>query len=310
MKKNKLEQKLINYAIFDKSNIKLAPVAEILEDFDFEEIAMGWHTRVYKLKDNSWVFKEGRWDFSVEFLGDLRFPLPQWGADMIFKSMGHEYFPTEKGIIKDYEDYLKFAQYFGYFGDSSYGNIPGIDFVRTAQKFFRNSLIYKKSEVERHYGIELSENIFKVLESDIKYHNFLPKEYLLIGKSINPKNGDKITSYIFQEFIKGQSLRNVDVKNLDKTNKQKVALMIYLILIMNMEIKLLPDTRPRYAFFEAYDWLTKTDNIMINEKLGPKFIDTRWFWDSSANVIKRGFIIPDVMISISLNYINKFLEDV
>lgn len=310
MKIDRFEKDLIKHAVFDTSNIKIAPIDLILENKEFTEIAMGWHTRVFILKDKSWVFKEGRWDFSVEFLGDLRFPLPQWGANILFRSMGHEYFPTRKGILKDFTDYLKFAQYFGFFAGEEYSTIPGIDFMKTSQKFFRNSLIYKKSEVERYYGIELSENIFKILETDVKYHNFLPKEYLLIGKSISPQNKGKTTSFIFQEFIKGESLRNVDLKSIDKKNKQKVALMIYLILIMNMEIKLLPDTRPRYTFFEAYDWLTKTDNIFVSEKNGPKFIDTRWFWDSSANLVKRGFIIPDVMITISKNYINKFLEDV
>jgi len=85
-------------------------------------------------------------------------------------------------------------------------------------------------------------------------------------------------------------------------------LMIYLILLMNYQIHLVPDTRPRYPILQVGNWLTKTDNIIATEdKI--KFIDTRWFWDYNSNPIKRGLIIPDMIINLAKSYINVLLNE-
>jgi len=83
--------------------------------------------------------------------------------------------------------------------------------------------------------------------------------------------------------------------------------LVYLILLMNYQIHLVPDTRPRYPLLQVNNWLTKTDNIILS-KDDIKFIDTRWLWDYNSNIIKRGVVIPDMILNISKSYIVNLLK--
>jgi hypothetical protein len=140
-------------------------------------------------------------------------------------------------------------------------------------------------------------------------HNFLPKEYLVYGKSWSAQNQDKNTYFIFQEYVEGKLLH--DYRNEDLSNKQleQITLFIYLLLLMDMQTGLIPDTRPRYPLIEAYDWLRKTDNMMVSEN-GMKFIDTRWMWNTKDNFIKRGTIIPTLTRNLCKMYLNYFLKKI
>jgi hypothetical protein len=104
-------------------------------------------------------------------------------------------------------------------------------------------------------------------------------------------------------------MHDFDEKTLTQDTKKQMVLLVYLILLMNYQIHLVPDTRPRYMLLQVNNWLTKTDNIMLNNK-EVKFIDTRWLWDYKSNIIKRGLIIPDMIINISKTYLTELLKDV
>ena len=164
-------------------------------------------------------------------------------------------------------------------------------------------------DLEQFYQIKFDAKLKTILEAELKYHNFLPKEYLLIGDSISEENKGKPTFFIVQKFVKGQLLHDVDDRKLSTDVQKQLVLLTYLILLMNYQIHLVPDTRPRYPLFQAYNWLTKTDNIIVSENQ-VKFIDTRFFWDYKASFVRRGFVIPDMIIGLSKNYINEMLKHV
>lgn len=104
-------------------------------------------------------------------------------------------------------------------------------------------------------------------------------------------------------------MHDVQRQKMGKKEIEQLILMIYLLLLMHYQLGIIPDTRPRYIFTEAYNWLTKTDNVMMTGD-GLKFIDTRWFWDSKSNFIRRGLIIPNVIINMSKIYLNYLLKNV
>ena len=228
----------------------------------------------------------------------------------VLKLFSFTFLPREEEILRQYRLYLNFIEYFGYFDNNKVYFHPNREAFFTAQKNIRDSLLYFKPKIEKKYGIKLNKKLDKILETEaVKYHNFLPKEYLLYGKSISKENKGKKTQFIFQEFIKGELLHDVKKKDMSKLHVKQLILMLYLLLLMHYQIHIIPDTRPRYIFTEAYNWLTKTDNVMM-AKDGLKFIDTRWFWDSKSNFAKRGLIIPNLILNLSKFYLNYLLRHV
>src|SRR6185295_12770852 len=95
------------------------------------------------------------------------------------------------------------------------------------------------------------------------------------------------SNFIVQEFVEGKLLHDYKEGSIDTKTDHQLVLLVYLILLMNYQIGLIPDTRPRYPMTQVYNWLTKTDNIIVSNK-GVMFIDTRWLWEYKANYIKRG----------------------
>lgn len=306
---DKLEKKLKQHAIYSPIKIHEAPIEEILKGYDVEKIAAGQMGRVFRIQNSGWVLKESRWDLSIELFWNQRLPLPADITEKILNLFSYTFRPREEEILRQYRMYLNFLEYFGYFDEDSDYYHPNIEMIRTAQKSIRESLVYFKPKIEKKYNIKLDTRLDEILESDLKYHNFLPREYLLVGKSISPENKGRNTQMIFQEYVEGDMLHDIQNESLPKARLKELILMIYMILLMHYQLGIIPDTRPRYVFIEAYDWLTKTDNVMVTDE-GLKFIDTRWFWDSSSNLIKRGVIIPNMIINMSKIYLNYLLKHV
>jgi hypothetical protein len=299
-------------AIYSTEDYKESPVDVFLKDHECVKIGAGINSRVYKIKEKNWVIKEAKWDSKLQlFEGGPKIPFVMKVAEFVLGIFSFSFRPTKTNLMKDLSNYLEFSQYFGYNPEYKNSSVSREKILFASQERIRETLLFFKPDMERKYGIKLNGRITKILESDVKYHNFLPKEYQLVGKSISPENDGKATSYIFQEFVKGEMLADIPDKNLSRKHKEQLVLMVYLILLMHMQIGLLPDTKPRNFIINAYNWLTNTDNIVVHkDKL--IFIDTRWFWDTNANYIKRGLMIPELIINrakFSLADLLKDLED-
>lgn len=299
-------------AIYTAEDYKESPVDEFLKSHECQKIGAGLNSRVYKIKNRNWVIKEAKWDSKLQlFEGGPKIPFVMRVAEFILGVFSFTFRPTKSNLINDFSNYLEFAQYFGYQPEYKDSEITRERMLFASQERIRETLLFFRPAMERKYGIKLNGQITKLLETDLKYHNFLPTEYQLVGKSISPENEGRTTSYIFQEFIKGDMLADIEDKDLSKKHKQQLVLMVYLILLMHMQIGLLPDTKPRNFMINAYNWLTNTDNVLVHkDKL--VFIDTRWFWDTNANYIKRGLMIPELIITrakFSLGDLLKDLED-
>ena len=309
-KESNFEKQIQPYAIFtpDRKSVRLAPTQKIFQKRELKYISAGIQARVYKIENQNWVVKEGRWDLELNLFGGTKLPLPAQFAEKTMNLFSSSFLPTVNEILRQYKGYLKFLQYFGYFTSKEEYYHPNFDLIVNAQKNIRESLYIHKEALETYYGVTFNRNIDEILRSDVKYHNFVPKEYLLIGQGISKENERKTTFFIIQEFVEGQLLHDLDPKKLDHPIQRQLALMLYLILLMNYQIHIVPDTRPRYPILQINNWLTKTDNIIVNNQQ-IKFIDTRWFWDYNANPIKRGLIIPDMILNLTKIYINVLLNE-
>lgn len=307
----RFEDLLKRYAIYspEQSTVTLAPTHRLFPEHQIRFLSSGIQARVYKMRDVDWVIKEGRWDLDFNLFGDTKLPLSAELSEKLLNVFSFTFLPTRSEILRQYKAYLKFIQYFGYFTDAKDYYHPNLELINNAQHNIRESLLFYKDELESYYHLKFDIKLDAILTSELKYHNFLPKEYLLMGQSISPENNNKDTFFIVQQYIKGTLLHDQDFHKLPDKVKKQMVLMIYLILLMNYQIHIVPDTRPRYPLFQISNWLMKTDNIIVNED-NVKFIDTRWFWDTKANFIKRGAVIPDLIINLSKNYINEILKDV
>lgn len=303
-----IEDYIRENAIYSQDDFVETDLTDLLSDYELKLIGLGLHGRVYRVVGTKWVIKEGRWDLSMEVIKNVKLPIPRKLLEIVLKPFDFLLLPSKKEILKQYKEYLMFSQYFGYFSSDKVYYHPNRELIYQTQKNTRDSLILFKPELEKKYKIQFHKNLDEILSSKTKYHNFLPKEYLLAAPSISKENKGKVTSFIFQEFVKGKMLRDTKDSELNKKHKKQLVLLCYLILLMHYQVNWIPDTRPRYPLFEAYNWLTRTDNI-ISSKDKLIFIDTRWFWDSKNNLIKRGVIIPSLVIKRTKKTIQALLKE-
>lgn len=309
-KDHSFERELQQYAVYtpERRSLNFAPTNKIFGSRKLKFISAGLQARVYKIEGMDWVVKEGRWDLELNLFGTTKLPLPASLTEKALHMFQYTFLPTVPEILRQYKAYLKFVQYFGYFTEKNSYHHPNLDLIINAQRNIRDSLMLHKDDLEQYYHMRFHHKIDQVLQSEFKYHNFVPKEYLLIGQGVSSENKGRTTFFIVQEFVKGELLHDLEPKLLESNVRKQLALMIYLILLMNYQIHLVPDTRPRYPILQVGNWLTKTDNIIATEdKI--KFIDTRWFWDYNSNPIKRGLIIPDMIINLAKSYINVLLNE-
>lgn len=286
---------LREHAMYSPDEFKRAPIKELLRGKTLTFLGGGFNARVYKMEGEDWVIKEGKWDMKVD-IRLLKLPLPAVLLERVANLFSFFFLPRTKTIISQYRDYLAFAGYFGYFATEQDYYHPNRAVIFNLQRNIRDSLIQYVPQVEAKYGLKLREEVLAILDSPVKYHNFLPQEYLLIGDSISKENNGKETYFIIQKYIAGTLMYKYDLEQAPKEVKQQLILFAYLQLLMSAQIDMIPDTRPTTPF-DTFNWLTKTDNIVVTEKQGLIFIDTRWMWRVNSNVISRGFLIPELAIN-------------
>ncbi len=293
-----LETWLQCHAIYDPSDVHPAPMRDVLDCHTFDPLSDGLQARVFRVRNEPWVVKEGRWDMDFHLFKNVKVAMPAALTETVWKQFSQTFLPTEEEIGRQYGLYLQFAEFFGYFeprdGHEPYVH-PRLDRLVALQRDVRHTLTRKIPDLEADYGIELRGRIESILDGPFQHHNFLPKEYLLMGEPHSPQNRGRQTFYLFQEYVAGTHLHDLDLSNIDAATRDQCILFLYLLLLTHRERKLLPDTRPRYPVLQVFDWLTKTDNIILGAD-GLKFIDTRWFWETDSNFVKRGLFLPEVVI--------------
>lgn len=309
-KQRYIESLIKRYAIFsdNEKNVRIAPIRSIFHKEKLSMLSEGIQARIFKHKDYSWVIKEGKWDLQLELFGTGKIPINAILAEKVMNFFSFTFRPHLKEVLRQYNLYLTFSKYFGYFEKKDSFYHPQIESLLTEQRHIRNSMLYYKPELEKHFNFKINPKIDSILLSENRFHNFLPKEYLLYGPSISTENANNLTYYIIQEFIEGVNLDKLDETNLQPKSTEQIILLLYLILLLDYQKGLLPDTRPKYLISQMYNWLLKTDNIKITKDNDVKFIDTRWLWNRNDNFIKRGLIIPEIIENLAKGYINFLLD--
>lgn len=301
------ESLIRKYAVKSASKIEPIDIDNLLSQMHFSPLSSGAFFRVFKIHDQPWVIKEGRWDVELELHDKIKFPMHKGLSEPFFRRFYSELYPSLEEIKRQYEMYTQFCEYFGFYEEQDLFLNNHNDLCQK-QRNVRESLVAQIPVLEEVYKMRLPKKIIRVLDSNVKYFNLLPKEYMVVGKSISPENKGNITVYIFQEFVSGMCLHDVKRKNLTSEHRSQLILLVFLILLMNHKIQLLPDTRPRYPVMEFLQWLPKTDNIMIGDK-GVVFVDTRWFFETRRNFLKRGTVIPELSISAAKSYLQGLLAN-
>jgi len=298
-----LENKIRPHAVYDPNkDLKIAPISKLFPKDSLTFLASGTSSRVYRIKNTDWVLKEGRWDLDIDFIGKIKLKIPAQPIELLLNQFNMYFLPTQNQIKEQYARYLKMVNYLGYFDTESDFDHKDISLIASTQKRIRARLF---EELE---SLDISEEQIIRLRSIFKdgfTTNFLQPEYLLYGDSITEKH--KQTYFILQKYASGTTLH--DLKNVDKTeeyNKQIVELCLIMLYLDKME-GLMPDTRPKYMMFESYDWLGKTDNIIMTDNNELKLIDTRLIWDKNDNWIKRGLLIPGITNKVIKSYLRRLL---
>jgi len=300
---DEFEKKIRKYAIYNpKDRLNIAPISKLFAKENLEYLASGTSSRVFKVKNTNWVLKEGRWDLDIDVIGKFKLKIPVQPIEMLLNQFNMYFLPTQNQIKEQYFRYLKLVNYLGYFETESDFYHEKIESIIATQRRIRTSL-YDELEV-----LDISINQVQKLKELFKngfHNNYLQPEYLLYGDSITENN--KQTYFILQKYTEGVTLHDSHLwKNKDKYRKDIIELCLLMLYLDKME-GLMPDTRPKYMMFESYDWLGKTENIIITNDNKLKLIDTRLIWDKNDNWIKRGLIIPSITTKGIKAYLKKLL---
>jgi hypothetical protein len=297
-----LEHRIREWNVQTPLKPREAPVSLWLHEQDVRLLSRGIQHRVYRIENEPWVVKEARWDLELDLFQNLTIPLHAEMTESILKQFSLSFLPTGEHMHDQRTRYRKAAAYLGYRSDRSDAELSA------EQQAVRDRLPQSLDRLQNAYGIVLPRELDRILSSPASRHNFLPEEHLLYGESYAPENREKKTFYLFQEFIRGHTLHDTDLELMSLEHRQQLTVFLTLMLLMYEEIGLVPDMRPRYLITEAVDWLAKTDNVIVGEK-GLVLIDTGWFWERHAPLVRRGIILPERTIGHAKSLLLKLLEE-
>jgi hypothetical protein len=257
-------------------DMREAPVDRWLRERDVRLLASGIQHRVYRIEGEPWVVKEARWDLELELFEAFTLPLHAGLTEGILKQFSFSFLPSPEHVKVQRDLYGRASRYLG-----SHADTPAL----------RARL---KDALPLMHGTRPADlnALAKMLTPDALAHDFLPREHLLFGPSYAEQNKGKPTFYLFQEFTEGRTLHDTDIASLPDAQRDQLAVFLMLTVLLYEEEGIVPDTRPRYILSEANDWFAKTDNIIVGTK-GLTFIDTGWFWERHAPIVRRGFVLPE-----------------
>src|SRR3989344_3393871 len=149
---DEIEQKLIPYPSFDPNNIESIDIDRVFSAADIEYFGEGLMSRVYKIKNSDWLVKEGRWDFNLKFFNGLDIPSSAVVTESILKLFDYSFLPRKKEVARQYADYLKFAEYMGYFDSEDQFYHPNRSEIFRKQRYIRKTLLGHREPIERIYN--------------------------------------------------------------------------------------------------------------------------------------------------------------
>lgn len=236
------------------------------------------------------MIKEGRWDIDIPLIFGTK-SIHGQPIQKLLSPFSYKFLPTKEESWRQYGEYLLLCRYFGFF-DETYAYYPEFEAMTHFQNGLRWNLDIFAGIIKQRFGIQIPHlrDHFPV------FHNFLPREYMAYGTSLSKENKNKDTSYIIQEFISGVAFANKKIEDFDKAELQQIYLLTLITLIFYIQTGKIPDTRPSHDPKHWGQWFLHTENIFSTEARGIQMIDTRWLWSVDENVIKRGIIIPELIL--------------
>src|SRR5688572_7673034 len=132
MKKNILEENLKKNAIYsiDDSDRKEVDIKEIIEPIQWEVLGEGAHSVVYKIINQNWVVKEGKWIYDFPLSKRIKIPIHTGFAQRL---VDNTFLPTKKEIQRQYRLYQTLARYLGYFDEKSEVYHPDLENIFNEQ---------------------------------------------------------------------------------------------------------------------------------------------------------------------------------
>lgn len=297
------ERTLRQHAITSNREVRLAPIAELLEGRELTSVGIGTFHRVYRVEGTKWVVKQARHDPAIP-LGPVDLPLPAGLLDGMLRWIGMGLLPNANEIRRQYAAYLEIAAYLGYF-DAIEEPDTYPDYARlwASQQEIRSRLPDTIANIETTMKVSLPHTLRDLLASPLRTENFLPQEYLIEGID----DHGRATAWIFQEFIAGTPLHDCTTATLRGTaSGDRLLLLSFILLLLRHERFHVPDTRPRKPLYEFHDWLGKTDNIIVmNDRV--LLVDTRWVWDTRS-LFHRGVVVPELLTAACVRMIRSLTD--
>lgn len=288
---NKTETLFQKYQITGLSDYGKKDFHTVCKKCNYDLLGKGFFSRAFKIHRTNWVIKEWRWDIDIPLIFGTK-SIHGQPLQKLLSPFSYKFLPSKEESWRQYQEYLLLARYFGYF-DNSFSYYPAFKDITAFQWWLRKNLSIFQDIIKQRFGVEIPERIWNKLPLS---HNFLPREYMGYGASISPENKGKETSYIIQEFIQGKPFSEKKIEDFSQTELLQIYLLCLLMLIFYIQTGKIPDTRPNNDPKHWGQWFMHTENVFATETDGIKMVDTRWLWSVDSNLIKRGIIIPELIL--------------
>ncbi|MCA9376847.1 hypothetical protein H6763_01410 [Candidatus Nomurabacteria bacterium] len=299
-----LENYLKSNSYTGSGELERSDFSEVISKYGYKPLSKGMNTRAYLTNDERWVVKEGRWDLDISFFKNLNIQVPASMTESFLSAFKLYFLPNPDVIIRQFNDYLLFSEYFGYF-DHRFPTNERYDRTRDKQRALRSHLDEQLVKASEFYAFDLDQKVYDRISSVLDT-NLLPAEFLLYSGSISEENSGNDTYYIVQEYVRGELFHDADELEAPDIVQAKLLLVAVLVLVMAMLEDKVPDMRPRYMMGESRDWFGLTDNVIVNDT-EVFFVDTRWLWDLKGNFVQRGLFIPEITIESAKRFIHKIV---
>ncbi len=286
-----LEKILQKYQITEFEDYGKNDFYEIYKKYPSKIIGKWFFSRAYKITEADWVIKEGRWDIDVPLIFGTK-SIHGQPLQKLLSPFSYKFLPTKEESWRQYQEYLLLARYFGFF-DETYSYYADFDALRAFQKWLRLNISIFQDIIKQRFGIQIPKNIQNILPI---FHNFLPREFMGYGKSYSEENKGKYTSYITQEYIDWVPFSEKKLEEFNQGELSQIYLLCILILTFYIQTGKIPDTRPNNDPKHWGQWFMHTENIFSTQSQGIKMVDTRWLWSTDTNIIKRGILIPELIL--------------